>query len=147
MRSTSRDRPAASGSRPTPSDRKRPGSLPLGCNQSATDSLSVTNTGVTAGASRASPSTAPLAPSGPRSPASTSGPHMMDARRGLSGSGSKRSDLGSVTSTTSPLFQVRFTSTYEPTGTGQAYGARRSGAGAIVTGSPFTLTAKPSATQ
>src|SRR5438876_3606676 len=148
MSSTSRGRPAASGSRPTPSERKRPGSVPLGFSHPATDSLLVTKTGVTAGASSASPSTAPLAPSGPKSPASTSGPHMTDARRGLSGSGSRRSDLGSVTSTTSPLFQVRAISTYEPTGAGQSYGTRRrSEAGAVTTRSPLTDTANPSATQ
>src|SRR5580700_6218362 len=49
--------------------------------------------------------------SGPRSPASTSGPHITANRSGLSARGSLRIVLGRTNSTVSPFFHVRRIST------------------------------------
>src|ERR1041385_8632594 len=94
-----------------------------GCNHSVTGLSSVTRDGDSAG---------PLRCSGPRSPASTTGPHIRAARWLLSASASICKVFGRISETLSPLFHVCFNSTYDP------------GRGKDGTFFPFTCTAKPS---
>src|ERR1041385_2484533 len=92
-----------------------------GFNHSPIGRASVTNAGI--GASRRS---------SPKSAASTSGPHSNAARLRLSGNPSTCSVFGNFNNTMSPLFHVRFNSTYDP------------GGGRFETGLPFTYTMKSS---
>src|SRR6266540_2171709 len=82
---------------------------------SATGLSAATNTGTAVRLVEAPPPPLPRSRgrSAPRSPASTSGPHITAVRRGLSDNGSKESAFGNTTLTVSPLFQVRFNSTKE----------------------------------
>src|SRR5678816_3442625 len=111
--------------RPTPRVRNTPRLSATGCNHSVNDLSAVTSDG--------NSSAGPPRRSGPRSAASTSGPHINAARRLLSGNPSTRNVFGSTSETLSPVFHVRFSSTYDP--------AR----GNVATLFPFTFTANPSA--
>src|SRR5262249_13382528 len=69
--------------------------------------------------------------SGPRSAARTRGPHINAAMFLLSGNPSIRRVFGRVRETESPVFHVRFTSTYEP------------GFASVLNDLPLTLTSNP----
>src|SRR5262249_17191306 len=103
--------------------------------QSVGFALVVTMTGTSTAIGVCPPRPAPRAGSGPRSPASTSGPHMMATRRESFASGSRGSVLGITSSIGSPDFHARFSSTYAPgPGTDEE----------PATGDPLTLTMNPS---
>src|SRR5216684_5120444 len=92
--------------RPTPTLRKTPGLSATGFTHSDTGLASVTKAGIgSASAPRRSR---------PRSPASTKGPHIKAARLLLSANPSTRSVFGNTNATVSPVFHVRFNSTYDP---------------------------------